>query len=576
MSVRFQMTATLCVAAATTFGWWLAGAWLKPHSSAGPPIAESPRPPAPASPAASRRQQWIRTITSAATPSAQLTAALALAQEVDPADFPELLKIVRALPGDTLGAFLQRAVLRRWLEHDPAAALAYAETHDRQLLSETLGEWARLEPVEAVAWFRNAPRRLVHYFNFITLAKGVATRDPEIALEVVKSMPRSELADPFNLGQADLIALFDTMAHGHPEWLLEKADALPMALARPARFAAAGLMAQQDSDGFLQWTLAQPDRYELVNQGLMDPKVPSDRAIAAMASLSQEDQARLGKSGDPFNAEESSQYWQWLDWTPSNPWAALRQLETTPLIDPELRERLVDGIAGSDAVQNDPARAVAELTRIAPERRAEWADWFVEAWALQDPEAARAWVATVPEAEGRAELLEKIDDILRPADPASSPSALEILVSRIAGGSGLAQDVTAEQRREVLEAAAASPEEDDGAGKVEGLEEAADRIRTRFPAEAAAWLATQPQDDATTVNQASGVAARWAREEPVAAADWSAQLPAGRARTWALWNAAAEFHRLDSSGARAWAESLPDPALRTVATQAFAGQRPEP
>jgi len=35
-------------------------------------------------------------------------------------------------------------------------------------------------------------------------------------------------------------------------------------------------------------------------------------------------------------------------------------------------------------------------------------------------------------------------------------------------------------------------------------------------------------------------------------------------------------HRLDPSGARAWAEALPDPALRTVATQAFAGQRPEP
>jgi len=88
--------------------------------------------------------------------------------------------------------------------------------------------------------------------------------------------------------------------------------------------------------------------------------------------------------------------------------------------------------------------------------------------------------------------------------------------------------------------------------------------------------ATQPQDEATTVNQASGVAARWAREEPVAAVDWSARLPAGRARTWALWNAAAEFHRLDPSGARAWAEGLPDPSLRTVATQAFAGQRPEP
>ena len=124
MSVRAQPTAFLCLTAASLIGWWLAGAWLKPSASTARPIADGPRPPAPASPAASRRQQWIRTITDASTPSAQLAAALALARQVDPADFPELLKIVRSLPGDTVGSFLQRAVLSRWLEHNPAAALA--------------------------------------------------------------------------------------------------------------------------------------------------------------------------------------------------------------------------------------------------------------------------------------------------------------------------------------------------------------------------------------------------------------------------------------------------------------------
>jgi hypothetical protein len=574
MSARTQITATLCVGAATTLGWWLVGALKKLPSSADPPIAETPRPPAPASPAASRRHQWIRTITSAATPSAQLAATLALAREVDPADFPELLKIVRALPGDDLGAFLQRAVLARWLQHDPTAALAYAETQDEQLLSETLGEWARLEPADAVAWFRDAPRRFIHFANFIMLAKGVATRDPETALAVVKSMPRSELYDPFYSGQADLIALFKTMAHGQPDWLLEKTEDLPNELRRPARFAAAELLARHDMTGFLEWTRTQPDRNDLLRVGLLDHQVPTDQAIAAMAGLTPEEQADFAELTLDMPADRSNL--AWFGWTPSDPWGALRQLEATPSLDPELRERLVDGVADSDAFQNDPARAVAELTRIAPDLQSEWADWFVEEWALKDPEAARAWATTVPEAEGRAALLETIDDILRPADPASPPSAWEALVSRVIGGSGLAEDVTADQRMEILKASARPPEKIDAGSRVERLEKAAERIMERFPAEAAVWLATRPQDDATTVTQACGVAAQWAREEPAAAADWSARLPAGRARTWALWNAATEYHRLDPSGARAWAEGLPDPALRTVATQSFAGQRPEP
>jgi hypothetical protein len=510
-----------------------------------------------------------------------MAAALALARRVDPADFPELLKIVRALPGDDLGALFQRAVLSRWLQHDPAAALAYAETQDRQLLSETLGEWARLEPADAVAWFRNAPRRFIHFSNCITLAKGVAARDPEMALEVVKSMPRSELADPFtdpfSFGQADLIGLFETMAHGQPEWLLEKSEDLPKELLRPARFAAAGLMARHDLADFLEWTGAQPDRYDLLKVGLLDPRVPTDQAIAAMASLTPEEQADFAELTLDMPADRTDiSNLVWFGWTPSDPWGALSQLEGTPSLDPELRERLVDGVAESDAFLSDPARAVAELTRIALDLRSEWADWLVAAWALKDPEAARGWVATVTEAEGRADLLEKIDDVLRPPAPVSPSSPLEAIVSRVTRGSGITEDVSAEQRMEVLEAYARAPTENDGGGTVAGLEAAADRIMERFPNEAAAWLATQPQDDATTVNQASGVAARWAREEPVAAADWSARLPAGRARTWALWNAAAEFHRLDPSGARAWAEALPDLSLRTVATQAFAGQRPEP
>lgn len=323
-------------------GWWLAEAWLKSPAAPAPPTVQYPRAPAPASPAASRRQQWIHIITSAGTPSAQLAAALALSRQVDPADYPNLLKIVRALPGDTLGALLQRAVLSRWLQHDPAAALAYAESQNRELLEETIAAMAGLSP-----------------------------EDQADLAEFALDMPR--------------------------------------------------------------------DQFDLI-----------------------------------FSA--------WENWSPTDSWTALHQLEGTPSLDPELRERLIDGLATSDDFENDPARAIAELSRVAPDLRSDWADWFVEVWARKDPVTARAWAVSVPEDEGRAGLLEAIDESLRP--PPSPSSHLEALLV-----SGIAD--SPEQRKE-------------------------------------------------------------------------------------LWDAAAEFHRLDPTGAEAWADALPDSTLRTAATQAFTGQRPEP
>lgn len=567
MNVRAQMTTAMCVAAATTIGWSLAGAWLKSPASPVPATVQSPRPPAPASPAASRRQLWIHTITNAGTPSAQLAAALALSRQVDPADFPNLLKIVRALPGDTLGALLQRAVLSRWLQHDPAAALTYAESQDRELLGETIRAWARLEPAEAIAWFQDAPRRLKNQWTTLALAQGVAPRDPDAALEVVKSMPRPWFADLYGWGRPDLIALFETMAHGHPHWLLERTKGLADELFRPARFAAAGLMARHDVNAFLQWAHTQPDRHDLLRIGLLDPKIPSHQAIAAMAGLSPEDQAHLAEIALDMPRDRFDFIWSaWFHWSPTDAWKALSQIEATPSLDPELRERLIDGLATSDDFENDPASAIAELSRVAPDLRSDWADWLVEGWARKDPVAARTWAASLPEDEGRAELLEAIDESLRP--PPSPSSHVEALLVR-----GIAD--SPEQRKELLEAYA-QPPVGLGIAQREQLQNAAKRIMRSHPSEAASWLATRPQDEPATVNQASRVAARWAREEPVAAADWSAGLPAGRARTWALWNAAAEFHRLDPAAARTWADALPDPRLRTVATQAFTGQQPAP
>src|SRR5690606_23495486 len=69
------------------------------------------------------------------------------------------------------------------------------------------------------------------------------------------------------------------------------------------------------------------------------------------------------------------------------------------------------------------------------------------------------------------------------------------------------------------------------------------------PAEADAWLGEQP-DSPQTAELASRLAANWALDDAPAAARWAASLPEGKTITWALWNLARQWHRVDPAAAR--------------------------
>jgi len=55
---------------------------------------------------------------------------------------------------------------------------------------------------------------------------------------------------------------------------------------------------------------------------------------------------------------------------------------------------------------------------------------------------------------------------------------------------------------------------------------------------------------------ASGTAAQWAQDDPLAASRWAGQLPTGETRQWALRNVAANWMPYDPVGAQAWLGKL--------------------
>jgi hypothetical protein len=82
-------------------------------------------------------------------------------------------------------------------------------------------------------------------------------------------------------------------------------------------------------------------------------------------------------------------------------------------------------------------------------------------------------------------------------------------------------------------------------------------------------IAAQPENAPLLQGVASNVATRWARSQPLAAAQWAAELPSGPARTNAVASTVNTWANDDYTAARSWTMRLAagaerDGALRTL------------
>ncbi len=551
--------------AAAGLGWWVGG-WTDSKPSAVVKMSE-PRPPAPPAIGSSRRQAWIAQVRDAGDPSAQLAAALALARHVQPGEFPEVLDLLRVWAPRIIGAILESAVLGRWVEIDPSAAMAWVLEHNRENLPQLARQWAESDAAAALVWYRAEGWRFGHdrFKIAFPIAKALVPIDREAALALAVEMDLAASSESSMHFHGPLFvsprSILDALGETDPAWLLEKARGLPERAARLVRKTATSSLANRDFAGALEWAKGQPDHEDLISS-CFQASVPAEKKLTALTTL------------PPAKQESLANHGSW-------PWETVKHLQADRFFNPDARFRLLERICQDELMSqvsnHSPLAIAAELEAVAPDLRGLWAEPLANAWDSVDAAGARAWAASLPEGQAREAALAALATLEseRSKPPRAEPE-IAVTATQLRAGYQNFHTFDPERRGAFFSQAMAMPGGMDADFSDCVLFDSSDLLQRTFlndyPAEAAHWYARNAPEDVSSMARA---AARRAQEEPRAASEWAAGLPPGGSRTWALWNAVAEWNRLDPKAAREWAASQKDADVARLARRAVDELPPE-
>ncbi|MFN0126046.1 MAG: hypothetical protein ACKV19_05105 [Verrucomicrobiales bacterium] len=565
--IRLRLLAVVIGAA---LGWMVAAWVTRPLIR-----AEAPRPIGPRKPPslgvgpASRLEHQMDVVWNAGSPSAQIAAAVALAGTVDPADFARFLENLDRLPPPAARRLASHALMRRWVSHDPEAALQWcADDHaNDDWVSLVAVEWAKQAPAQIDPIIESLPVR-DRTSTVFAIAEVLATqgnRDDALALFWHPEWTGRGIAErEFN---NDL--RLDFLAEGDPNWLAERIDSLPDDLQFPAQRAVARTLAQSDVRAAFEWAAAQPHREQLLAEVVTGARTPSDW-LAGLAAL-------------PVEIQREVKVASWFDhFAPDEVVEALTS-HASQLPD-TLRRSLMRYLEAKLNRSSDPAALANRVLAVDDLSPHFSVASFVSHWVGDAPAAARAWSESLQNESLRAAALEALSEEADAVE-AQRHYAQLTLAERVVkdaadnqiGSANRLLAVDPSTRRAMLQADHARPDSEGGQDpfRTNVMEEMAER----YPSETAEWLSDKLAGDATpTLAETACVAASWwAAEAPREAAAWVASLPPGDARAWAAANVAFQWRLVDPAAARAWLDSLPaaDRAVAQRALESAPGRPPE-
>lgn len=524
-------------------GWVVAGWSVKSRATAGATsTSQAPgKPRRPGGAASGTLSADIAAVAAAGDVSAQMAAAIALADRLAPDDFAKFLENIRHLPAHSAQGLASRAVLRRWVALDPAAALDWTLKHDRDLVAGVIAEWARLlPPADAASLIERLPadRRA----DAVGKLFGVlATRDREAAMALIEQqahdMPYVHL----------MASAMTALAREDAAWLLERADSLPENIRRTVRDSAVRAMSEVDLEGAVAWARSQPDAGRLIQSLVQFTKDPS-AMLGAVATLPHTEQAAL--DGHVFFHGRITDPHGFLD-TIQEHWDRLHE--------PVRRGMLQQTAYALSKVEN-PGEFADRLLALGEEPAHSLIRNLVSQWAARSPEDARAWASALEGEDHRRIAMQSLEAVARADEAAESQSIFDRLM-RKAGSEDLSNEyrlltLSKDERRQVIEASlkAARPREiaEDPFGS------SPEAPISRFSAETAQSLSAMVVADyhPSLLEPLARTAAYWASENPSAAAAWASTLPPGEARAWAAANVLLSSRVFDPSAGQALLESL--------------------
>lgn len=555
------------------------GSWLGWRSArqvdVAPPTASPLLPATPAKPAADglkspglpeKVRTWIAELENATSPADEAAAAARLVFRLTPEDWPLVLTYLGKFPSRLTRSVLESAVVRRWAEADPVGAAEWGLKNQPALAAAAAGAWVRQDRQAAAAWFESLPLQKrgsmglqdEYYAALLKL-------DFAPALAVMRKHGNDE---SFGLGWAE-----QELVEADPAQALELSTHLKNPRQKKSiEENVARELGRRDALAAIQWAQQQPDPQEMLTVVFQQPEsTPVADMIPALASLTPEQQKEvLAKS------------WPW--WERGDPFLSLDGLKKAPEgLTAESRRNLVTRALERLGQGYGPEEIANRLQSGWPEFTGLWEKRVAATWTSRDSEAARAWIAALPDGPAKEESLQAWQKEVqakqnRQTQLANQPKDFSNGAVRLLSetknqdffpGSGLMTRMDFDQRRQLWDQIAGLPEAPRGQAQENFMTYQA----LSHPDEAAVWLGSQPASPATT-QLASQLAANWALDDAPAAAAWAGSLPAGETKTWALWNLGRHWQRVDDAAARRWAGDQPD-ADRAVLESAFAGSRPQ-
>jgi hypothetical protein len=542
-------------AAAVGLGWWGAGIWLTRRPAPGLSTPGPVKPSRPGTASTSAIDSAIASIWAAGDAVSQMIAAVDKAATLAPEQFSAFLAELERLPSHSAQGLAKRTILRRWTELNPEAAMHWCMGHDPSLVASVAEEWAARDPTMADAIINQLTTSGRLQWQQVGalretgggLFRALAATDREAALRL--------LHHPALEGGLDNIAgAMESLARQDARWLLEKTEGLPVNFSNPARSAVVRVLAEENLANAFAWARAQPDSKSLLWALMAKPR-DAPGLVPLLANLSPEETSTLGRHSFAL-------------WGNGDPAPVLDALAAHgSQLDEGLRRQYSNSAAAGFLQSPNPGALASRLLAIEGLSSRFDVQNFVSQWAARSPDAARAWVASLPPNSLQEEARHALDsNSNRPDAPADERTLLQRLVSQASQGrvhqdhALLGLDET--ERRQVMEAGlagmTANPNRDHG-----GL----DSVAERFPAETARWLSATltPHTAETLTRVLNTTAAHWAAEDPRAAAAWADTLPAGEIRGMAAANVFEQWRHYDNDAASAWFDTLPAEE-RTLAT----------
>jgi hypothetical protein len=395
-----------------------------------------------------------------------------------------------------------------------AAALPPGSERDRAI-EEVSRAWENKDPPAAINWLLSLPN---HETSLINLFQQIVNYQPDLVMSYLDKIP--ELAQDTGLIEEISTALAtSTTPDFNPNTALDLANRIP----------AGATYSVTINNIFSNLSFLDPSTAAGLLDKITDPRTRQEQITTLATNWGAE---------DPVSAVAWANSLMGAD-------AGSRNVVLQKVIS---SWATVDPASAAAYIQNSPNSEA--LLSIAPEIAQTWVspaplnlsssrpqspyESSPEAWTGSDPQAALAWVNTLPDSDAKNQALNNV-----------------LVVMAAANFTGAWDD------------AANLP---DSANRNSILTNLVGAEVSHDPEQAAAAIAQLPTD-ATQVSAATTVATTWIQQDPVAATDWINSLPEGGVRDASVQPLIASLASQSPASAVTWANTLTNSTLRATQLQ---------